>query len=293
MNTVGKTLVVLNFLFAVVVGAFLVVDFATRTSWKNEYEKLKGQMQVVSAERQQWADDSSKQRGNTKTQAMENDKLKDQMAMDDAKHKAELAGYEAKLTEKDIKLKDADITLQKTLSDLQRSLASEATQKGVIADREKTILALQDENKKLRTEAISYQNVANQVQERNKELLDQVQKLGNKVARQKAAVSTSAEGTRIDARYNDANPPNTMVKGKIEKINPEDSTLVQLSVGTDHGVNKNNTMEVFRTSPAPKYLGMVRIVDASPHHSVGRLIVPPGVSRPQLQVGDMVWSRLR
>ena len=30
MNTVGKILVILNFVFAVVVGAFLVVDFATR-----------------------------------------------------------------------------------------------------------------------------------------------------------------------------------------------------------------------------------------------------------------------
>ena len=293
MNTVGKTLVVLNFLFAIIVGAFLVVDFATRTSWKTEYEKLKGQMQVVAAERQQWRDDHDKQRVKTTTKQSENEKLTDDFAMAEAKHKAELAGYEAKLVEKDIKLKDADITLQKTVSDLQRSTASEATLKGVIADREKTILGLQDENKKLRTEAISYQNVANQVQERNKELLDQVQKLGNELARQKAAVSTSAEGTRIDAHYNDANPPNTMVKGKIEKVDPKDNTLVQLSVGTDHGVNKNNTMEVFRTSPTPKYLGMVRIVDASPHHSVGRLIVPPGVSRPQLQEGDLVWSRLR
>ncbi len=114
------------------------------------------------------------------------------------------------------------------------------------------------------------------------------------MTRQKVFTGAAAnDGPRIETRYNDANPPNTMVKGKIEKVDPKDSSLVQISVGTDHGVNKNNTMEVFRTSPTPKYLGMVRIVDASPHHAVGRLIVPAGLSRPQLREGDLVWSRLR
>ena len=105
-----------------------------------------------------------------------------------------------------------------------------------------------------------------------------------------APVST---GTKKFETHNEANPPSGMVKGKIEHVDAKDNTLVQISVGTDQGVNKNNTMEVFRTTPSPKYLGMVRIVDSQPHRSVGRLIVPPGTSRPQLQEGDLVWSRLR
>ena len=41
MNTIGKILVVLNLVFALVVGGFLVIDFATRTNWKTAYESLK------------------------------------------------------------------------------------------------------------------------------------------------------------------------------------------------------------------------------------------------------------
>ena len=51
MNTVGKTLVILNFLFAVIVGGFLVVDFATRSDWKAAYKSLNDQVTVLKADR--------------------------------------------------------------------------------------------------------------------------------------------------------------------------------------------------------------------------------------------------
>src|SRR5688572_24751116 len=47
MNTVGKILVILNLLFAVAVGGFLVVDFATRQNWKLAYDKLKAEMEIA------------------------------------------------------------------------------------------------------------------------------------------------------------------------------------------------------------------------------------------------------
>ena len=92
---------------------------------------------------------------------------------------------------------------------------------------------------------------------------------------------------------NEPNPPSALVKGRIERVLPEDTTTVRISVGTDNGVNKGNTMEVFRTSPAPKCLGMLRILDAGPNQAVGRLVVTPGAKAPQLADGDHVWSRLK
>ena len=80
------------------------------------------------------------------------------------------------------------------------------------------------------------------------------------------------------------------VNGKVEKV---EGDLMQISLGTDHGVLKNNTLDVYRLSPEPKYLGMVRIVDANLHHSVARL-VPVGNAqfRTPLRVGDLVTSKL-
>src|SRR5207244_8418503 len=100
-------------------------------------------------------------------------------------------------------------------------------------------------------------------------------------------------GITIKPGVNALNPPTTLVKGKIVRVDPTDKTLVEISLGTDQGVNKNNTLEVFRTTPEAKYLGVVRIVEANFNKSVGRLIVAPGATvRPQLQVDDHAWSYL-
>ena len=90
---------------------------------------------------------------------------------------------------------------------------------------------------------------------------------------------------------NGPNPPAVMVNGKIEKVDGVD--LVLLSLGTDHGVAKGNTLDVYRTEPVPKYLGMVRIIDAEHHRSVARLIpTSNGAYRAKLQAGDLVTSKL-
>ena len=47
--------------------------------------------------------------------------------------------------------------------------------------------------------------------------------------------------TNVIRNPNEPNPPAVMVNGKIEKV---DADLVQISLGTDQGVNKNNTLDV-------------------------------------------------
>ncbi len=292
MNTVGKILVIMNFLFAVVVGAFLVVDFVARANWKTAYEDLKKDAVVIRADREQHSEDSTKLRNEVADRDQQLKQLKldmlDQQTLADAKVK----DLQNDLETVKNKAKDADLTLTKALTDIERLKVSETELNKIIKERETTIIALQDDVKKFRTEAIASDNLAKQVQDRNTELLEQNAKLNVALARKDAGVGGDA-GASIRLA-NQPNPPSTMVKGKVERVNSSDAgTLVKISVGTDHGVNKGNTMEVFRTAPAPKYLGMVRILDAEPRSSTGRLEVPTGASRPQLLEGDQVWSQLK
>ena len=96
--------------------------------------------------------------------------------------------------------------------------------------------------------------------------------------------------TAVITNPNQPNPPAVNINGKIELV---DGDLVQVTLGTDHGLAKNNTLDVYRVQPSPKYLGMIRIVDAKDHSSVGRLI-PMGNAafRPQLMKGDLVTSKI-
>jgi len=294
MNTVGKTLVILNFLFAVIVGAFLVVDFVARANWKTAYDELKKEAIVSGSSRDLHAEDSGSMRAQVKTLMLDIEKQRNDLLDQEARAKVEIAQLELKVNEEQTKAKDADTNLAKAVADIERLKVSEADLKRIIKERETAILSLQDDIKKHRNEAIASDNQAKQVTDRNQELLAEVQKLTGMIERLRNTAAVGGDGgPSITPRVgigNEPNPPNVMVKGKVDRV---DKDLVQISLGTDHGVNTGNTMEVFRYSPAPKYLGMLKIVEASPRTSIGRMVVPPGASRPQLVEGDQVWSRLK
>ena len=87
MNTMGKILVIINFLFALVIGGFMVIDFARRTNWKAAFDNADAQLRIA--------------RNNTDTLAESNRKSLTEIA----KLTAELANHEKKtlalLAEKD------------------------------------------------------------------------------------------------------------------------------------------------------------------------------------------------
>src|SRR4051812_49305756 len=99
MNTVGKTLVILNFLFAVIVGAFLVVDFVARANWKTAYDELKKDMVVAASSRDTYADDSGSLRAQIKTLNLDIEKQRNDLLDQEARAKVEIAQLELKLKE--------------------------------------------------------------------------------------------------------------------------------------------------------------------------------------------------
>jgi len=84
------------------------------------------------------------------------------------------------------------------------------------------------------------------------------------------------------------------VKGVIEEVDKADKKLVKISIGSDAGVRKDHTLEVFRTSPKAEYLGRILIVDADFRFAIGRLMPQPGVTGAvTLMPGDEVAGKLR
>ncbi len=83
------------------------------------------------------------------------------------------------------------------------------------------------------------------------------------------------------------NPPSDNVEGLITRTDPQ-SGMVTISIGSDAGVVKGNTLEVFRLNP-PKYLGTIRILEARPNEAVGKPVSKP--LGPIMQ-GDRVASKI-
>jgi hypothetical protein len=288
MNALGKTLVILNFLFAVIVGFLLVFDIALRNKWKDAYDSVIQQTRVVGDSRESTKTALAKILEDYKDKQADVEKLTQKLADEEATRKIKEGEFEVAIAKMTNELRDKDLIVNETKDALKRKVEEIALLTANIKTREESIVKLEQTNNKLRIDAVQYEAMFRAGKIQNENLLAQVQELTRALAQKDAGVASADQ--MFIRNPNEPNPPSALVNGKIERV---DAELVQLSVGTDHGVNKNNTLDVYRLQPEAKYLGMVRIVEADHHRSVGRLI-PSGNAqfRTPLRPGDLVTSKL-
>jgi hypothetical protein len=79
------------------------------------------------------------------------------------------------------------------------------------------------------------------------------------------------------------------IDGAIKATDPQ-SGLVTLSIGSDAGLRKGQTLEVYRLKPQPTYLGPIQIIDVHPTEAVARRTGEPVGA---IEVGDRVTSTIR
>jgi hypothetical protein len=72
------------------------------------------------------------------------------------------------------------------------------------------------------------------------------------------------------------------VEGMIKAVDDK-SGLVTISIGSDTGLAKGHTLDVYRLTPKPTYLGTVTLLDVSASEAVGK----PQVKE-KVQAGDRV-----
>ena len=287
MNTVGKILVILNFLFAVIVGALLVMDVAVRNQWKLAYHELKREADILKTGRDTDAKATASITADYQRKIVEYDTLTARAVEEKAIVNAREDDHKLQVQNLNEKLVDAGLTVKETLKALEHHVFENDELKKTIKDRQALIVKLEDENKISRVKAGEFEQKYRTADARNGGLLDQLQAFTKANAMKEAGVNPD----RVIIRNpTDANPPAVLVNGKVEKV---EGTDMLISLGTDHGVNKNHTLDVYRLLPEPKYLGMVRILDANTHKSVARLI-PSGnpAFRPVLREGDLVTSKV-
>jgi hypothetical protein len=80
-------------------------------------------------------------------------------------------------------------------------------------------------------------------------------------------------------------PAAQVVEGTITAID-KDTSLMQIDVGSDAGLKKNQTLDVYRLNP-PKYLGTVQIMEVKPATAIGKML---SRTKDEVQVGDHVGT---
>lgn len=174
---------------------------------------------------------------------------------------------------------------EKALAALQAELDRRRTEnedlRRLSEARDKMILKLEHDNAALKKEATQRRFEAEAMQARMEQLLKQVHELQIVVARAKVdAPPPLGKGA--------PRPPDALIKGSIVKV--DESGLIMIDIGSDHGLKVNKTLEVFRLRPEPLHLGQIVVIDVMPNRAVARMA--PSARRTELKVGDQVSSGL-
>jgi uncharacterized protein YukE len=306
MTAVGKMLVFLNLVFSLAVGAFAVLSFTADTHWRKGYDELSKKYQVVDANAKVYKTNSdrwSKERTDlNETLARVAGKELQVKGPDDVDRAARQA---TRVLEE---RRDTIEKLNRLLDDSRRDLVEErkkvskyetvtsASQKDVErrqVDVEKMRSILDAETKKnnelvkdmndLRDRAVAAEIQAKSFKDINSRLENQLQDMARDVARMRATIGSA--GTAGVARTG-VNPPPDNVEGLVRRA---EAGLVSITIGSDAGLSRGHTMEVFRLGQNPKYIGRIRLVDVAPTTAVGQVV---GRLSASIQVGDRVASRI-
>lgn len=147
-----------------------------------------------------------------------------------------------------------------------------------LRDRQKLILDLEKQNTELTRLALAKQTELAAVTERLQRVTEQLEQLSREVAR--------LQGKQAEPGKNAANPPAEPVRTVVKAVN---DGLMTIAAGSDAGLQRGHTLEVYRLKPKPEYLGRLVIVDVRPNEAIGKLMGP---AKQPIQVGDEVTSIL-
>jgi len=292
MNILGKILVFLNLLFALAVGGFLLIDFQTRVNWKKAYKDLEQEMTVSKT-------NTIALQGTVKKQ---NDQLvevrqklveeQNQRAVAKTNYDKLIDTYKNKMVTEEQLQKAILLAVDSKQKQLEKYALENKTLAGLLDKRDKQVLVLEENKDKYYKEMQQALNEKDIAVSRLDQLQKQLKDMTLVLAQKEVGKSPDGKGVSKIKGKNDPNPPPFYIKGTIVKVLPEDNSLVEISLGSDHGLAVGQTLEAFRKQPSPKYLGMVRIEEVTAHKSVGRLIPSPYSAPVLLKTGDEVASQI-
>jgi hypothetical protein len=313
MTAVGKILVFFNLIFSLIVGAFVVTVYISQTHWAAEYNDLKKRYEVADAsnaayqmELKKASDyarsfndqvlrdgDLEKAAGlkDSDDQPTKLKKIKDviKAALNDAtvqkgiadKAREDLSAANQKLTASDAvaTAKSAEVEKRQEESKITRALLADETKKNLEA-----VAAVAKEH----DQAVAQSILAKSAQVRLKQLEEENDRLAKDNQKLVSGGATYSAASKVKESRN---PPLENVQGRIRDVSP--SGLVRISLGSDVGLAKGNTLEVYRlNTQAPdlsKYLGRIKIIEVTATEAVAQPITKP--SGP-LQAGDQVSSQI-
>jgi cell division protein FtsL len=281
MTLLGKIFTVLIFIMSCVFLAFSIMVYATHTNWR----------ELAQAKEQELSQKQAKIRQLEDLQT----ELSKAIDMEKAARRIALAALETKLRARTTEL-------ERVQQELAKLTATEGTTAGALVTAQNELATMTSEVKQLRDNIRTaqqdvddkYQQVVtltdeiNQLRMIRQELTDRQEPLVTQVAAMKKVMDKL--GVRMDVAPDgsirtDADGQEPRVDGIVVNIGEKD--LLEISVGSDDGIQVGHKLDVFRDN---EYLARVRVVKTSPDRAVVEII--PEFRKGLIRKGDRVATEI-
>jgi hypothetical protein len=280
MTVLGKIVAFVNVILSLGVGALIVANYVARTNWHNAY--LESEKNVKAAQENARASDLAREQidgelKQVKAQLAAKEKDSADKAQD---FSSQMKAQTDKLEKQVAALKEQLATAGAAAAELQRLHQEVDYLKGLVAQRDTQLRDSEKQKEDYRNAAVQAKIEAQAEQERNNGLNLELERL-TKLLQRVPTAPTVAGAPPIER------PPQD-VEGVVKKVDAS-SGLVSISIGSDAGIAKGNTLEAYRLTPEPKYLGMLQVLEVRPDQAVCK---PFTKSMGRLQAGDRVASNI-
>jgi hypothetical protein len=297
MNLFGKILIMLNLLMSLVFMGFAIAVYSTHKNWKEVIMLDKADLQKP--------ENAGKPLGlvhQLSALKAERQTLEEKYLALQKEIKQELAMRNARLQV----LETERVNLLKAVDDKAKEIEAVTQDKNVTSA---AIAALTAEAGKKAAEIEALSTQIDTIRSQEKTTFDGLLKATDDLAKAQAALDKANSQTKIliaenasmkqaltDLGYNPAvasriGKPPPKIDGRIRAATPDG--LVEVSLGSDDGLMRGHTMEVYREGATPnatKYLGRIEILSTKADVSVGKVI--PQYRRGNIEKDDRVATRL-
>ena len=276
MNLIGKIFVVIILVLSVIFMGLAMAVYSTHKNWKAAVDSQNTQIRSLTSEKKQ---ETSKYHLDVSNLRLELDSVSQQIRKLESERDALIARNEE---------------IQTSLSGLTQ-IHRDAT--AALKTTQDNNAQLAQENTGLQREIIVAQESADssfsKTLETTSDLHDTAIKLDSELERN-AALTEQVSNMTIVLRRNDINPATRpgdvkpLVNGYVSDIQRRaGSEVIELTIGSDDGLKKGHTLEVFRNN---KYLGRAEVLQTTPDRAVARII--PSLKKGRILEGDRVATRL-
>jgi hypothetical protein len=284
MTLLGKIFAVVNLVLSLAVAAFIVMSFAARTRWHDAYEQINKQLTVAVANANTAQKDAEAARADVEKCKKDADAAKAQAQTVENGLRAE---NEREKSAHDAEMKRAQALLNARGGD-QTELQSRQREvdylKTLVFSRDEKLKQMEQQLEAEHNKATDNEIARMSTQRRLDEMLVEQERMSKELKKAQQAGPTAVAANGKPRK----NPPPDDVEGLVKAIDPE-SGYVTLSIGSDAGLTKGNTLEAYRLKPEPAYLGTVEILAVQPDQAVAK---PVARVRGTIQVGDRVSSTI-